>query len=95
MIPIDELYTHYYLRLAALDKPGVLSIIAGALGKHGISIKSVHQKGRQTAGAVPIVMLTHHSRELDVKNAMAELAALDVVKDEPVVIRIEDENNHV
>jgi homoserine dehydrogenase len=94
-MPIDELSTHYYLRLTALDKPGVLSIIAGVLGKHGIGIKSVHQKGRKTAGAVLIVMLTHHARELDVKNAMAELAALDIVKDEPMVIRIEDENNCV
>jgi homoserine dehydrogenase len=95
VMPIDELSTHYYLRLTALDKPGVLSIIAGVLGKHGIGIKSVHQKGRKTAGAVLIVMLTHHARELDVKNAMAELAALDIVKDEPMVIRIEDENNCV
>ncbi len=92
-MPIDELFTHYYLRLAALDKPGVLSIIAGVLGKHGISIKSVHQKGRQTAGAVPIVMLTHHARERDIKNAMAAISALDVVKDDPMVIRIEDNNN--
>jgi homoserine dehydrogenase len=95
VMPMDELYTHYYLRLAALDKPGVLSIIAGVLGKHGISIKSVQQKGRRTAGAVPIVMLTHRSRELDIKNAMAEIRALDVVEDEPMVIRIEDENNQV
>jgi len=93
IMPIDELYTHYYLRLTALDKPGVLSIIAGVLGKHGISIKSVQQKGRRTAGAVAIVMLSHYARELDVKNAMAEISALDVVKDEPMVIRIEDENN--
>jgi homoserine dehydrogenase len=95
VMPMDELYTHYYLRLAALDKPGVLSIIAGVLGKHGISIKSVQQKDRRTAGAVPIVMLTHRSRELDIKNAMAEIRALDVVEDEPMVIRIEDENNQV
>ncbi len=94
VMTIDELYTHYYLRLAAQDKPGVLSIISGVLGKHGISIRSVQQKGRGTAGAVPIVMLTHQSRELDIKNAMAEITALDVVADEPMVIRIEDKNNH-
>ena len=40
-------------------------------------------------------MLTHQSRELDIKNAMAEIKALDVVEDEPMVIRIEDENNQV
>ncbi len=95
VMPMDELYAHYYLRLGALDKPGVLSIISGVLGEHGISIKSVQQKDRRTAGAVPIVMLTHQSRELDIKNAMAEITALDVVKDEPIVIRIEDENNQV
>jgi len=95
VMPMDELFTHYYLRLAALDKPGVLSIVSGVLGKHGISIKSVQQKGRHSTGAVPIVMLTHHARELDIKNAMAEISALDVVADEPMVIRIEDDNNHV
>jgi homoserine dehydrogenase len=94
VMPMDELRTHYYLRLAALDKPGVLSDIAGVLGKHGISIKSVHQKGRGTAKAVPLVMLTHHSRELDIKNAMAEIASLDAIEDEPTVIRIEDDHNH-
>ena len=95
VMPMDDLVTHYYLRLRALDKPGVLSIISGVLGKHGISIRSVQQKGRRSAGAVPIVMLTHRARELDIKNAMAELAALDTVEGEPMVIRIEDENNHV
>ena len=39
-------------------------------------------------------MLTHYARELDIKNAMADIAALDVVEGEPMVIRIEDENNH-
>jgi len=95
VMPMDELFTHYYLRLAALDKPGVLSIVSGVLGNHGISIKSVQQISRRKAGTVPIVMLTHHARELDIKNAMAEISALDVVEDDPMVIRIEDENNDV
>ncbi|MCP3954861.1 MAG: homoserine dehydrogenase [Desulfobacterales bacterium] len=95
IMPMDELFTYYYLRLGALDKPGVLSIISGVLGEHGIGIKSVQQKGRRTAGAVPIVMLTHRARELDIKNAVAEITALDVVEDEPMVIRIEDENHQV
>ena len=93
VMPMAKLYTHYYLRLKALDKPGVLSSIAGILGQHGISIQSVQQKGRRTAGAVSIVMLTHYARELDVKNAMTAIQALDVVKEEPIVIRIEDETN--
>jgi homoserine dehydrogenase len=93
LLPIEELTTHYYFRFSALDRPGVLSKISGILGNHEISLKSVHQKGRKTNGAVPIVMLTHLAREADVKQALAEIAFLDVVSDRPVVIRIEDDND--
>ena len=93
LLPIEDLTTHYYFRFSALDRPGVLSKISGILGNHEISLKSVHQKGRKTNGAVPIVMLTHLAREADVKQALAEIAFLDVVSDRPVVIRIEDDND--
>ncbi|MFH1985214.1 MAG: homoserine dehydrogenase [Pseudomonadota bacterium] len=90
--PIDALRTHYYIRFSAMDQPGVLSKIAGVLGANQISIKSVHQKGRQVGEGVPIVMMTHHALEADVKNALTEITALDVVTDAPMLIRIEDEN---
>ena len=92
ILPVDEIHTHYYFRFAALDRPGVLSKISGILGENGISIRSVHQKGRKSEGAVPIVMLTHRAREADVKRALGEIAMLDIVSDQPVLIRIEDEN---
>lgn len=90
VMPITEIITHYYFRFTAQDRPGVLSKIAGILGDHGISIKSVHQKGRKVDGVVPVVMLTHKAREADVQHALNEIRALDMVTDEPVVIRIED-----
>jgi homoserine dehydrogenase len=92
VLPIDDIETQYYFRFSAQDRPGVLSKISGVLGRFGISLKSVHQKGREAKGAVPIVMFTHRAREADVKNAMAEITRLDVVADQPMVIRIEDEN---
>lgn len=91
ILPIDEISTHYYVRFAALDRPGVLSKISGILGNHDISIKSVHQKGRKTNGSVPVVMLTHLAKEADVKQAITEIELLDTVGEHPVVIRIEDE----
>jgi len=91
ILPIDELVTHYYFRFSALDHPGVLSTISGILGKYSISIQSVHQKGRKTDGAVPLVMLTHLAREADVKRALSEISVLQVVDELPVLIRIEDE----
>ena len=91
ILPIDDLVTHYYFRFAALDRPGVLSTISGILGDYDISIQSVHQKGRKTNGSVPVVMLSHLVKEADVKQALNEIRALDVVGDEPVLIRIEDD----
>jgi homoserine dehydrogenase len=93
--PISAITTHFYLRFAALDRPGVLSAIAGVLGDHGISIQSVHQKGRKVNGSVPIVILTHLAGEADVQKALAEIAALEAISGQPTLIRIEDKNSDV
>ncbi|UCD87850.1 MAG: homoserine dehydrogenase [Desulfobacterales bacterium] len=87
---IDELETEYYFRFSAEDRPGVLSKVSGILGKHQISIKSVHQQGRDLLGAVPIVMITHEAKEASVQASLSEIDQLDVVKDKTVLIRIED-----
>ncbi len=93
VMPISAIVTHYYLRFSALDRPGVLSTIAGILGSCGISIKTAYQKGRKTNGAVPLVMLTHAAKEAAVIKALNEIASLDVVSARPVLIRIEDKDN--
>jgi homoserine dehydrogenase len=91
VMPITQIFTSYYFRFAVLDQPGVLSTISGILGQYGISIKSVHQKGRKTNGTVPIVMLSHPAKEADVQKAFEEIAHLDVVGSKPVLIRIEQQ----
>ena len=73
---ISDIETCYYLRFMANDRPGVLAEIAGALGRQGISIASVIQRGRGLAGQeVPIVMLTHRAREGGLRQALKEIAA--------------------
>ena len=88
--PISDVTTCYYFRFSAVDRPGVLSSIAGILGAHQISIAAVLQKGRQIEGAVPVVMLTHEAIESNVQNALAEIDHLDVVLAPTQVIRVED-----
>lgn len=88
--PITDITTCYYFRFAALDRPGVLSKIAGVLGQNQISIAAVIQKGRQVEGAVPIVMLTHEALENNVRRALSALDQLDVVMDRTQIIRIEN-----
>jgi len=41
--PIDDLRCAYYLSLFVADRPGVLAAIAGVLGAHNVSVRSMEQ----------------------------------------------------
>jgi len=87
--PFHEVSCEYYLRIRVVDKPGVLSRIAGVLGHHAISISSVLQKG-QGESAVPIYIVTHRAKESDMRAALAEVDRLPDVLDRTRMIRIEN-----
>lgn len=86
---MEDVITSYYVRLSAIDKPGVLSKISGIFGAHNISIQSMIQKGRKKEKAVPLVLMTHEAREKDMAIAMKEIAKLGVVSGKPVFVRVE------
>jgi homoserine dehydrogenase len=88
---MEDVEMPFYIRVSALDRPGVLSKISGILGKHDISISSVIQKGRRINGAVPIVMMTHEAREKGVQQALKEIDHLAVIKSKTMCIRVENE----
>jgi len=88
---MDDITSCYYLRFTAMDKPGVLSRISGVLGRNNISIESVIQKGRGSAEAVPLVMMSHEAVERDVRTALEEINNMDCVAGPTMVIRVEDE----
>lgn len=85
---IDDLQGDYYLRFMVIDKPGVLSQIAGILGRHKISIASVIQKEERAGQSVPIVMHTREARERDLKKALSEINRLKVVRGKSVYLRV-------
>jgi homoserine dehydrogenase len=88
LAPLDDARCQYYCRFAALDQPGVLASVARELGSFNISIEKVTQKGRQEAGPVPIVMLTHEAREADLRGALEKIDALPEIVEPTVVIRM-------
>ncbi|MEJ2716186.1 MAG: homoserine dehydrogenase [Deltaproteobacteria bacterium] len=92
VMAMDEIVTNYYLRVQALDQPGVLSEISGIMAEHRISIHSVIQKGRHKSRTVPVVFITHTAREADIQEAVRKIGALDVVEGQPVIMRLEDES---
>ncbi len=45
--PITETVSPFYLLMEVADRPGVLAAIAGEFGRHGVSIKSMEQRGHR------------------------------------------------
>jgi homoserine dehydrogenase len=88
--PIGEVVSKYYLRFSVVDKPGILAKITGALGESGISIESMIQTARKEGEMVPIVIMTHEAREMDVKKALAKIDDMNITTDKTNLIRIED-----
>ncbi len=88
---MDDVVMPFYMRFSALDRPGVLSKISGILGKNGISISAVIQKGRQINGAVPGVMMTHEAKEKSVHQALREIDRLGMILGKTIFIRVENE----
>ncbi|NBC15654.1 MAG: homoserine dehydrogenase [Gammaproteobacteria bacterium] len=90
VLAMDDVETAYYLRLTALDRPGVMAGIAGILGEEGISIEAIQQKEPAPGEThVPLIMLTHRVRESGMNRALARIEALDAVQGETVRIRME------
>jgi len=90
VLSIDEIETAYYLRMSALDRPGVMAGIAGILGEEGISIEAIKQKEPAEGEThVPLIMLSHRVKEACMNKALARIAALGAVSGEIVRIRME------
>lgn len=79
----------YYLRFPILDVPGVIGLIATALGNRGISIShaaATLDAARHGRGSVRI--LAHRCSESVLRRSIDEIARLPVLTGRPVVLRI-------
>ncbi|MBN2158090.1 MAG: homoserine dehydrogenase [Spirochaetes bacterium] len=81
--------SRYYIRMQTDDRPGILSKIAGVLGKHDISIASVIQKEIHPEH-VPLIFMTHAAREEGMLKAIREIKHFDFVHGDVMLIRVED-----
>ncbi|QQZ30298.1 MULTISPECIES: homoserine dehydrogenase [Thiothrix] len=90
ILPIEEVETAFYLRMCALDRPGVLADVTRILGDRQISIEAFIQK-EPTSGVdkVDIIMLTQRVREGNMNAALAAIEALDTICSSVTRIRVE------
>jgi homoserine dehydrogenase len=87
-VPIGESCSRFYIRVRALDEPGVIARIATSLGNHNVSISSVIQKNSD-GGIAEIVWVTHPAQEKRVRLALEEIRELTVVHSVGSVLRVE------
>jgi homoserine dehydrogenase len=79
----------YYLRLMVVDRPGVIADVTCALRDAGVSLESMLQHGRSPGETVPIVLVTHDTRESQMRTALDRIERLESVLERPALLRIE------
>ncbi|WP_183189408.1 homoserine dehydrogenase [Ancylobacter tetraedralis] len=89
----------YYIRLAAVDRPGTAAAIARHMAEQNISLESImqHRRGRPHGGEraesaeapAPVVLVTYATTEDAVRRAIAAIEIDGVIASPPQVIRIE------
>ena len=95
IVPIEAVKTAYYLRLHAVDRPGVLAKVTKILGDAKISIEAILQKqsiaSEQDVPAqnVPVIFLTQCVQEENMNNALTKIRELAEITDDIIKIRME------
>ena len=90
---MDDVETAYYLRMQALDKPGVMANVASILGAQQISIEAIIQKEPvDNSTFANIIMLTHQVQEKQMNQAIAEIESLETIDGQVKRIRMETLN---
>ncbi len=83
----------YYIRCTVDDRPHVLADVTDVLGRHEISISSLHQDeptGANDRPAARLIIMTHQTTEGRMRNADQDLHRLDCVRDQPLRLPVAD-----
>lgn len=87
----DDWKSKYYMRIQSKDEPGVLSQVSGKLGKHGVSLESVIQRGNAVNNVVPVIFLTHETTEKSMMAAAQEISHIPEIDRIGSIIRVESD----
>ncbi|MFC1753780.1 homoserine dehydrogenase [Thermoproteota archaeon] len=87
VVPLENSFSQFYIRLTAVDTYGVLEKIAGVFGRCHISISKLIQKDAMEKKA-EIVIVTHSAKEGNMAKAVSGLKMLKDVSEVSTVIRV-------
>jgi homoserine dehydrogenase len=86
---VRDISSSFYLHLEVADRPGVLAQIADVLGRSGVSVRSVVQRG--LGDDARLVMVMHEGPEARFFEALEGIATLDFLRSQPRAIRVIEE----
>ncbi|ATQ70045.1 MULTISPECIES: homoserine dehydrogenase [Methylosinus] len=94
--PVQRHEGGYYIRLSVPDVPGAFAAIATRMAERKISLESIMQHGARAAGRsaeapVGVILITHATTELMVREALDAILADGTIAEPAQVIRIERE----
>ncbi len=87
VIPAESLTSRFYLRLRAIDRPGVFADLATSFGKEQVSLDMIIQK-RSLEGIAEIVLVTHNVLEEHFNRALLRIRGLETTKEVHSVLRV-------
>ena len=91
---IERVVCPHYLKIPAIDQPGVFAEVAEVLSRHDVSIEAVIQRPQAIrSGAepwVPVIILTNESPEAVVRDCVSELGESPGVTGRIARIRVAD-----
>jgi homoserine dehydrogenase len=91
MLPMGKVETAYYLRLSAIDRPGVMADVTRILADNHISIDAMLQKeAEEGEDIVDVIILTHRCVEENANLAISKIEALPTIANKVVRIRLEE-----
>ena len=89
---IEDVESAFYMHLDVADRPGVLAAVMQALGDHGVSIKSVVQRG--LGENARLVMVTHPVLESSLRAAIERVGGFDFVRSAARIIRVIERSSY-
>ncbi len=89
-VPMDEVELRNYIRMTVQDNPGILGRITSFLGMRNISIASIRQPEAKIGFPVPVVVITHKTRDRVIRDALSDLEKARLLAAPAVRIRIEE-----
>ncbi|MGH1431935.1 MAG: homoserine dehydrogenase [Neptuniibacter sp.] len=88
ILPVEQTESACYLRMNALEKPGVLAKVTSILGAQDINIEAIIQK-ETSEDQVPVIILTQTVLEQKVNDAIEQIEALEEISGSVTRIRVE------